>query len=72
MQEFSLRELRARKKWTQKQTAERLGVSEQTYNSWEKDVSNIAVSKVNALAILFGVTLDQIFFDGKHENNSCT
>ncbi len=71
MQEFSLKELRARKNWTQKQVATKIGVSEQTYNSWEKDISNVAVSKVNALAILFGVTLDQIFFENKHENNSC-
>lgn len=61
-QKFTLRELRARKKWTQKETADKLGISPQTYNAWEKDISNVAVSKVNAVASLFGVRLSQIFF----------
>lgn len=61
-QRYTLRELRARKKWTQQDTAEKLGISTQTYNAWEKDISRVAVSKVNAVANLFGVTLSQIFF----------
>ena len=59
--QFTLKELRARKNETQMQTAEALGVSVQTYNAWEKDISNVAVSKVNAVARHFGVTLSQIF-----------
>lgn len=59
---YTLRELRARKGWTQRETARKLGVSEQTYNAWEKDVSGVAVSKVNALARLFGVKIGEIFF----------
>ena len=59
--QFTLKELRARKKETQAQTAEALGVSVQTYNAWEKDISNVSVSKVNAVARHFGVTLSQIF-----------
>ena len=60
---YSLRELRARKNWTQKETAQKLGISEQTYNAWEKDVSGVAISKVSALADLFGVKIGQIFFE---------
>lgn len=59
--QFTLKELRARKNETQAQTAEALGVSVQTYNAWERDISNVAVSKVNAVARHFGVTLSQIF-----------
>lgn len=59
---FTLKELRARKNWTQKQTAHRLGISEQTYCAWEKNISNVAISKVMALADLFGVTINQIKF----------
>lgn len=59
---FTLRELRARKKWTQRETAAKLGISEQTYNAWEKDISGVAVSKVAAVADLFGVKIGQIFF----------
>lgn len=61
-QKYSLKELRARKNWTQSETAKRLGISPQTYNAWERDISNVAVSKVQAVADLFGVRLDQIFF----------
>lgn len=60
---YTLKELRARKRWTQRETAQKLGVSEQTYNAWEKDVSGVAISKVNAVANLFGVKIGQIFFE---------
>ncbi len=59
---YSLKELRARKQWTQQETAKKLGISVQTYNAWEKDVSHVAISKVSALANLFGVKIGQIFF----------
>lgn len=61
--QFTLRELRARKKETQEQVATSVGVSVQTYNAWEKSISNVAVSKVNALAKHFGVRLTQIFLN---------
>lgn len=71
MQEkFSLKELRARKNWTQRETADKLGVSPQTYNAWEKDISGVAVCKVQAVADLFGVKLGQIFFAPIHEKYS--
>lgn len=57
---FSLKELRARKGWTQAEVAEMLGISTQTYNAWEKDLSNVGVSKVIAMADLFEVPLSQI------------
>lgn len=57
---YSLKELRARMRWTQEETARKVGVSTQTYCAWEKDVSNVGVSKVQALADLFGVPLSQI------------
>ena len=61
-QTYTIKELRARKNWTQAEAAERLGISVQTYNAWEKDISNVAVSKVQAVADLYGVKLGQIFF----------
>lgn len=59
---FTLRELRARKNKTQQQVAHDLGVSPATYCAWEKDISNVAVSKVQAVADYFGVSLGQISF----------
>lgn len=61
--QYSIRELRARKGETQKQTAESIGVSVQTYNSWEKHISNVSIGKVNQLAKHFGVKLTQILLD---------
>ena len=49
-----------------------LGVSEQTYCAWEKDISNVAVSKVLAIAQYYGVDIGQIYFCPEHENNSCS
>ena len=59
--QYSLKELRARKNLTQEQTAKDLGISTQTYCAWEKDISNVAVSKVQAVADYFGVKIGQIF-----------
>ena len=71
-EKFSLRELRARKRKTQRQAAADLGVSVATYCAWEKDLSNVAIGKVSALADYYGVALGQISFSPLHENNSCT
>lgn len=60
--QFTLKELRARKNKTQEQVATDLGISPQTYNAWEKDISNVAVSKVLAVAEYFGVALGDIIF----------
>lgn len=62
MERYTLKELRARHNWTQAETAKRLGIATQTYNAWEKDVSNVGVSKVQRIADLFGVELKEIFF----------
>ena len=60
---YSPKELRARNNMTQKEVAEMLGISINTYNAWEKDISRVAIGKVSALARLFGVELDDIFFE---------
>lgn len=60
---YSLKELRARKNETQEDVAKALGISVQTYNAWEKSISNVGVSKVLALANHFGVNLTEIFLN---------
>ena len=42
--------------------AKAIGVSTTTYNAWEKDLSNVAISKVAALSEHFGVSLSEIAF----------
>lgn len=61
MQQYTIKELRARKNITQAETAEKIGISVQTYNAWEKNISKVAVGKVKALADFFGVTIGEIF-----------
>lgn len=68
MQQFTLKELRARKNMTQSEVACEMGISVQTYNAWERDVSNVAVGKVEALAEFFGVTLGEIFLPNNMKN----
>lgn len=60
--QFSIKELRARMNETQEQVANAVGVSKQTYCLWERNISNVSVSKVKALAEHFDVTLNQIKF----------
>ena len=60
MMQYTLKELRARKNWTQQETAERLGISTQTYNSWESDFGRVKIRAASNVAKVFGVTLDQI------------
>lgn len=67
---YTLKELRAKYDKTQEEVARDLGVSTQTYCAWEKDISNVAVSKVQAVANYYGVRLTQIFFTSPLENNS--
>lgn len=57
---YSLKELRARKNESQATVAEALGISNQTYCAWEKDISKVAIGKVVKLAEYFGVELNEI------------
>lgn len=67
---YSLKELRARKGLSQLETAEKLGVSVQTYNAWEADFGMVKARNAVKVANLFGVKVDDIFFDIELENNS--
>lgn len=64
---FSLKELRARKDKTQAEVAADLGISSQTYNAWERDLSNVGISKVQMIADYFGVAIGQISFSRKFD-----
>jgi DNA-binding XRE family transcriptional regulator len=57
---YSIKELRARKNNTQEEVAKAIGVTPQTYCAWEKDLHNVGISKVHALAEYFGVKIDDI------------
>lgn len=68
MRQYTLKELRARKNITQEEMARNLGISVQTYNAWEKDVSNVSISKVQAIADFHGVTIGEIFLPSNMKN----
>lgn len=59
--QYTIKELRARKNVTQAEAAKALGISTQTYCAWERDISNVSVSKVIAVADYYGVSLGEIF-----------
>lgn len=69
--QYSIKELRARKGLTQAEVAKLLGVSTQTYNTWERNLAKVSIGKVKAMADIFGVKLSDIFFTEQHEINSC-
>ena len=60
IKQYTIRELRARYNKNQSEVAKDLGVSPQTYCAWEKDISNVGISKVVAIAKYYGVKLSEI------------
>ncbi len=63
---FTLRELRARYNLTQKEVAESIGITVKTYNLLENNPNALRRCKcetVFSLALLFKVTMDEIFLD---------
>ncbi len=59
--QYTLKELRARKDKTQAEVSAELGISQPTYNAWEKDVSKVPFGQVWKMAMYFDVTVDEIF-----------
>ena len=60
MLKYSIKELRARKNWTQAECAAKVGTSPQSWNAWEQDFSKVRLRDAVKVANLFGVTLDEI------------
>ena len=56
-----LRVLRAEKKWSQAELAERLGVSRQTINAIETEKYEPSLSLAFKVAMLFGKSIEEIF-----------
>ena len=62
MEKITLEELRFKKRMTQEQVAKEIGISTQTYNSWEKDFGKVKIRNAQKIANFYGVKLDEIFF----------
>lgn len=63
---FTLRELRARYNLTQKEVAEKVGITVKTYNLLENDpnaLKRCRCETVFSLACLFKVSMDEIFLN---------
>ncbi|MCL1695621.1 MULTISPECIES: helix-turn-helix transcriptional regulator [unclassified Lysinibacillus] len=62
--------LRAKKKWSQKEVAERLGVSRQTINSIEANKYSPSLVLAFKIAKLFDVDINEVFqYDVLREEN---
>jgi transcriptional regulator with XRE-family HTH domain len=55
-----IRELRVQKNLTQAQVAERLGITKNAVNSWEKSASSPTLKNVAELAGILGVSTDYL------------
>ena len=60
----SIKTFRRAKRMTQKQLAERLGVSISAVGMWELGERNPPAKKLPALAAALGCTIDELFADG--------
>ncbi len=58
-----LRELRASRKWSQADIAEKLGVSRQTVNAIETEKYDPSLPLAFKMARLFGLAIEDIFQD---------
>jgi putative transcriptional regulator len=60
---LKLVEARKTAKLTQEEVAGHLGITRQTYAKMESSPDTIEIGEAKKLADLFGVTVDEIFFD---------
>ena len=61
MQQYTIKELRARTGLSQESLGKMLNVSTNTINTWEKAPKIIKLGKAQELADVFGITLCEIF-----------
>ncbi len=59
----SLKELRARENKTQVEMAGLLGVSVQTYNTWENNFKKLSIEKAKKVASTLNASLDEIYIE---------
>lgn len=60
----NIRNLRKANGWTQEELADKLNVSRQAITKWESGAGTPDIDNLNALAKLFGITLDELMADG--------
>ena len=58
-----LKDLRAERNWTQAELAQHVGLSRQTINAIEKGKFDPSLPTAFRLARLFGLKIEEIFFD---------
>ena len=61
IKQFSLKELRARRNYSQTDMAKKLGVSLVTYNKWENNLNNVTIFKLKAIVEALEVSTSDIF-----------
>lgn len=72
---MTVRDLRRRMGWTQKELAERLGVSAGAVANWEVGTRTPSLHTAKQLAALFGVSVDDIEFircEAPHSSSQAT
>lgn len=67
--QYSLKELRARHKYTQQDMASKLGISRQRYIEIEKKPSTVSCEKMLAIADILNVQIGDIFLQDYHTNS---
>jgi len=65
-----LRELRAARRWSQADLAERCGVSRQAVNAIETDRHDPSLTLAFAIADVFGLSIEEIFRPGPSGSGS--
>ncbi len=69
---YTLLQLRSGKRWTQKEAAKKLGVSESTLSKWENALIFPTIDKVWVIEDVYGVPLSGINFLPNNTVKPCT
>ncbi len=57
---LKLRELRKKKKWTQKRLGELLDISEASISKYESNIASPSIDILRAYAVLFNISMDEL------------
>jgi len=68
MAQMTLKAARINKDFTQREVAEKIGITRKTLSSWEKGTCIPRIDRLEALCALYDVKYDDIIF--LHKNNA--
>lgn len=64
-----LKSLRKQQKWTQKEVAQKLNISQQAYGDWERGVKKPTQENLQRVASLYSISVDKLLGNEKTDSD---